>query len=160
MATKKDRVTINEYKSLKRRKNPGQTVSIRVKSEPLVHTFDEDELARGPAEAIRDVVADQIRAIDENAAQSTIAKRRREGRTGTRLFNDSGKLADELKVVKSGDTFETRVGPSRLTGATRDLVSRLFELVKIGSRDLMKDKTVREEVAKGKRKIISKGRKR
>ena len=96
--------------------------TVTVSGDSLVHNFDDVALGAGPAEAIRNVLRDKVRAIVAVAAPSTLANRQRAkaalqrgaswavkrysgGRTGTkepgqtvRLFNDSGRFADGLFV--------------------------------------------------------------
>lgn len=105
-----------------------------IKAEPILHDFNTLRLGRLPAEAIRDLVRRQIKAIGDFAALATREKRERAvgalergarwaqrrysgGRTGTtapntsgRKFNDSGRLADglELREVRTGEGEDSK----------------------------------------------------
>lgn len=132
---KQETIIINDYNgstiSQRARTNlKGKTTkrtSFEIKSEPIVHTFDDEALGRGPADALRDILSDQIKAISAIASESTrfnrfysqgkfvsgaMSKsdkaRYTGGRIGEkqpnqsdRLFNDSGRLADGLAVGKN-----------------------------------------------------------
>jgi hypothetical protein len=159
VTTKRNTVILNEYKS-RSGASSGRHRSISIKSEPLVHTFDDAELGRGPAEAIRAKVEREIRGITEQVAPSTQAKRRAKGILGTKLFNATGRLASGLTVRQDGQTFSTVAPQGRLTGEAPGLVEKLLELVAIRPADLLKDKGVREAIAAGPGVIIRKGRRR
>lgn len=156
MAIKQETIILNDYKKSPAR--AGRHRSVSIKSEPLEHTFDDAELGRGPAQAIRDKVAAEIRSITEQAAASTIAKRRRDGRTSTRLFNDTGKLAQGLRVEQDGETFATVAPSGRLAGETAGLLERLRGLVDVSARALAQDRKVREAIQAGPGLIIRKRR--
>jgi hypothetical protein len=112
-----------------------------IKAEPILHDFNGLRLGKAPAEAIRDLLRRQIKAIGEFAALPTRAKRERAvgalsrgadwakrrysgGRTGTtqpntsgRMFNDSGRLADGLEVRENREEerWTINVPANRLT---------------------------------------------
>lgn len=149
------RATYTINKSMRKTKGSN---SIEIKAEPLVHTIDDAELGKGPAEAIRDYVAAQIESIKDRASASTIAKRRRAGRLGTKLWNDTGALLKGLVVGKSGDSYQTRVTGDRLTGDTAKLAGELLAKIDISGPDLLRDKGVREAIAAGPGLMIRKKR--
>ena len=155
----KDRVIINDYSKYKSGRSRGR-VSVETTSEPLEHTFDPVKLGKGPAEAIKDAVAEEIRGITEQASANTIAQRRKAGRTGTKLFNDTGRLARGLAVKLVGSEYQTVAPKDRLTGLTGELAAELVELVDISGKDLVKDRAVRKEIQAGPGLIIRKMRKR
>ena len=144
-------VILNGYKKTK---GPG----ISVKSQPLVHTFDHKKMGKGPAAAIRDVVERAIKSISEEASAGTISKRRRAGRMGRQLFNDTGKLARALFVAEKGEAFETRAPADRLRDLPADVLARLFDVAAIKPKDLVKDKAVRAAIKASARSIIVKKR--
>lgn len=96
--------------------------SFEIKSEPLLMDLDELNLGRGPAEAIRDLIKDQINGIAVRASKATLAARERAaaafsrgeawalkryggGRIGAmapnqsdKLYNDSGRLRESIYV--------------------------------------------------------------
>lgn len=111
-------------------KKSGKTTkrtSFEIKAEPIVHTFDDQALGRGPAEALKGIISEQIKAISASATTKTLQnrtysqlhfpsqlsksdkKRYTGGRIGAlepnqpggKLFNDSGRLADGLAVGKN-----------------------------------------------------------
>lgn len=132
---KQETIILNDYNgstiSQRKRTNlKGKTtsrVSFEIKSQPMVHTFDDEALGRGPAEALREIIGDQIRDIREVALKSTRDRRKSAqkafkanamgdadqkryagGRIGelepnqtVRLFNDSGRLGGNLAVGKN-----------------------------------------------------------
>ena len=101
-------------------RKPRYTVEVR--SQPLLIDLDEYMLGAKPAEAIRGIVADQIRHISEVASAATLAQRAKAatqfsaglpsalkrysgGRIGPmapnqsdKLFNDSGRMAEGVFV--------------------------------------------------------------
>ncbi len=114
--------------------------SFEIKSEPLLHDLDELNLGRGPAEAIRDLIKDQINGISVVASKATLAARARAaaafangerwamkrysgGRIGAmapntsdKLFNDSGRLRESIFVSPNmtDAVYTVNVAASRL----------------------------------------------
>ena len=134
-------VILNDYKSTK-----GKTISQEVKTELIEIDLDAEELAKGPAEAIKDAVADAIKGISKNASKSTLSSRRRLGITGTKLFNATGKLLRGLKVVKNKGSYETVAPSGRLSGDEAKLVPLLFEEADLDGKDLMGERGVKKAV--------------
>lgn len=120
-------------------------MTIEIVSEPLVCQFDEVQLGHGPAEAAAQVLAEKVRAIQEDAAPSTILTRKAQenayarGETwatkrfgGPRLgsmppnpgsyrkFNHSGTLADSFtaKENKTEKSWTVNVAANRLDPRT------------------------------------------
>jgi hypothetical protein len=115
--------------------------TMTIKAEPILHNFNGLKLGKAPAEAIRDLLRRQIKAIGEFAALPTREKRERAvdalsrgadwarrrysgGRTGVtppntsgRKFNDSGRLADGLEVRENLEeqSWTINVPANRLT---------------------------------------------
>lgn len=156
---KKDVIILNDYKA-QNRKLSGGRVGVKVTAEPLIHDFDAQKLAHGPAQAIRDRVEKAIKSITEPSAASTIARRRRAGISGSKLFNATGRLARGLFVAEAGDGYETRAPADRLTGLPRDVVSRLFEVAGISAKELVKDRDVRKAIELTPGVMIRKGRRK
>lgn len=129
--------------------------SVSIRSEPILHAFDNLPLGRGPAEAIADVLRDKIGGVAATASPSTLLYRRRArdafergakwarkryagGRTGAmppgqtdRLFSDSGRLAKTIAVRenKVEGTWTVNVAANRFSTQTfteQDL-SRMVE---------------------------------
>lgn len=167
-------ITINESFEAK-----GAHSSVTVKAEPIEHTFDEDALGKGPAQAIAQAIRDGIKAITQQASAATIVKRREAAKalargaawaveryrgrppTGsTALFNDSGRLADIVVSLVSGEwmiaTQPDRLNPQKLdegaTGVQR-MIERLRELVP-ALRDPLADGRVRRAIEDAARSII------
>jgi hypothetical protein len=91
--------------------------AIEIRSQPLLYDLDEMQLGQGPAEAIRNLISDQIRLISQPVKRSTLrfrakakeafargeswAKKRYSGGrigsmapgAGSHMFGDSGRLA-------------------------------------------------------------------
>lgn len=164
MATKQETIILNDFGSvmskLRRRTTSRGTksrVTLEIKSEPLVHVFDDVALGSGPANAIRDVLERSIKAIGQMSALETRKRRARAqidfrtnpggskwlkkrysgGRIGPkepnqtfRLFNDSGRLAEGLFVRQNPReaTFTVNVPANRFTDATRHLIPQLISL--------------------------------
>ena len=80
-------------------------------ADPITIEIDEDELARGPAEAIAGAVSDAIVAIATPAAPATVARRRRDGSTSKHLFYASGTLAQGVKATPASDGGYNIVAP-------------------------------------------------
>ncbi len=87
---KQETIVLNDYRdsSISRRIRTSRSaktgkvtkknrVTFEIQSEPLIHTFDDEALGRGPAEAIRDIIEKQIKAITQFASPNTIARRNR-----------------------------------------------------------------------------------
>lgn len=149
---KRDTIIINRYP----KGRAGKHSSVTVESEPLTINLDAADLGKGPAEAIKGKVQREIRGITAHAASSTIAKRRREGRSGSRLFNDTGKLAAGLEVRQTGDLYETVAPRDRL--GDPELIARLAEEADIGASDLVKDRKVRDAIKDSAEGMVKKGR--
>jgi len=125
---------------------PGELASVTVQSERIEHTFDEQALGEGPAEAIRDAIARQIRAVTAAASPATVAKRQS---GSTRLLNDTGRLVRELAATPAADGSWNIVAPPGLRdpstyGAT---LEKLRELV-LAARDPTTAPEVRAAVEK------------
>lgn len=120
-------------------------MTIEIKSEPLVHVFDEVQLGHGPAEAAAQVLAEKVRGISEEVAPETAltrkyqesayqrgeswAKKRFGGpRLGERApnpnslrkFNHSGTFADSIvaRENKTDKTWTVNVAANRLDPRT------------------------------------------
>lgn len=164
---KQTTIVLNDYSgsSISQRKRTnlkGKTtkrVSFEIKSEPIVHTFDDEALGRGPADALKEIISEQIRAISTNASTKTLLNRRYSqdafhegmgatdkkrytgGRIGAKepnrspkLFNDSRRLAEGLAVGKNRQAAGERdwvvnVPANRFTEHTSHLAKQLFALV-------------------------------
>ena len=163
---KQETVILNDYSgsSISRRKRTnlkGKTtnrVSFEIKSEPIVHTFDDEALGMGPAVALKEILSEQIKGIMQVASRETLRRRKSAklnfghpsksdkkrytgGRIGAkkpdqtvRLFNDSGRLADGLSVRKNRQAAGERdwvvnVPINRFTDDTADLAKQLASLV-------------------------------
>ena len=147
MAITQDVIVINEGFQERRRTTGAGTKSrytLTVTAEPIIHDFSEEKLGQGPAEAIRDAIIKQIKAIGEVANLATIKRRKQAtdalargvssavkrysgGRTGTkapsgsvRLFNDSGRLADGIFVRQNTEekNWTINVPANRLDPST------------------------------------------
>lgn len=118
--------------------------SIEFRAEPILHDFSIQALGQGPAEAIRDLLTQRIKAIGQVASPSTILARKSAetalaagkswatrryagGRTGRknpgqsdRLFNDSGRLAEGLEVRenRTDGNYTINVPANRLDPST------------------------------------------
>jgi hypothetical protein len=197
MATKQETIILNDYGSgsglsgaIRRRTSAkGKTtdrVSVNIKSEPLVHTFDDAALGAGPAAAIRDAFEAAIKGITAIASPSTIARRNHArqalangtapksivkrysgGRTGTkppktsvRLFNDSDRLSEGLFVRQNPReaSWTTNVPANRFTGDTQHLLGELFDLIgdKISPRALLDHPDVSKEIRASLEQILQK----
>lgn len=114
--------------------------SFEIVSEPLLHDLNELNLGRGPAEAIKDLIKDQINGISVTASKATIAmrikaraalergeswatKRYAGGRIGImppgvsdKLFQDSGRLRESIFVSPNltDATYTVNVAANRL----------------------------------------------
>jgi len=128
------KVTINESFSAR-----GEHTSVEVKAETVTVDLDERALGAEPARALKDAIARGIRGITELATRATLRRRKAEHppSSGTRLFNDTGRLASGLTVdVASDGTWNIAAPPDRLDpskfrdlGAFERMRQRLFELV-------------------------------
>ncbi len=142
-----DSVVINDgfakLRRGRRRKNGTRgkgRVTIEVKSEPLLHVFDDRAVGQGPAEALKELIVEGIKAISEDASAMRQRYRRyakrafdrgarwaqREysgGRTGstppqdneTRAFNFSGRLLNLAVRLNSDDAFTINVPANRFS---------------------------------------------
>lgn len=187
MAIKQETIILNDYSpgsgltsSIRRRTSAkGKTtdrVSVEIKSEPLVHVFDDVALGAGPAQAIRDAFEAAIKGITAIASPSTIARRNRArealangtadkatvkrysgGRTGAkppkksvRMFNDSDRLSEGLFVRQNPreGNWTTNVPANRFTGDTAHLLKDLFDLIgdKISPQALLRHPGVNKEI--------------
>lgn len=184
MATKQETIIINDYgpnsTAIRRRTSAkgkvSQRTSINIKSEPLVHTFDDVALGSGPAEAIRDAFEAAIKGITDFAKPSTIARRNyarqalaagtagktitkrysggkiglKPPTTSARLFNDSNRLSEGLFVRQNPreKSWTTNVPANRFTDETRHLVGQLFDLIgsKISPKALLANPRVNKEI--------------
>jgi len=154
-----DVIVLNDFGFEERRRTTSKGTSSRftvtIKSEPLVHVFDERQLGKGPAEAIREVLWKGIRGIEEFAALATVKRRERArralaagtgsavrrydgGRTGrkepgqtVRVFNDSGRLADGLEVRENvtEKSWTVNVTKNRLTPIDFGTQAQLLAMV-------------------------------
>lgn len=127
--------------------------SVSVRADGIEHLFDPRALGDGPARAILEHVREQIRGITETVSPATRERRQDAGRSGTRRYNDTGKLVKELTLRQDGDSYQT-VSPERLAGRQSYLVERLLELVDIAGRDLMRARKVRAAVEGSVRELI------
>lgn len=155
----KNTVILNDYNGRKGKIGKGR-VSVEVTAEPLIHNFDEKKLGKGPAEAIRDAVEKAIKTISEQAASSTLAKRRAQGISSSKLFNATGRLARFLRVAETRDGYETRSAPDRLVRLPADVIRRLFETAEIEAEDLVKIREVKAAIQESVGVLVTKGRKR
>jgi len=111
-----------------------------IKSEPLLHDLSELNLGQGPAQAVADLIKDQINGISVRASNATLAMRKKAaaaftsgeswalrrysgGRIGAmapntsdKLFNDSGRLRESIFVRENmtDASFTVNVAASRL----------------------------------------------
>jgi hypothetical protein len=92
------------------------TTSIECKADKIEHTFNVTELGAGPANAIAEAIGRGIRNINEPA------------RSGRKLFNRSGHLADGI-TANAADDGEWSIVPPADRLQDPDLVTRLAELV-------------------------------
>jgi hypothetical protein len=99
-------------------------VGVIVEAEALEIETDELALLEGTADASSRAIAADIRAITAPVAEST---RRRADHPGTRLFNNTGALANGIEAVESGGAIEVRAPADRLEDDA--VASRLVELV-------------------------------
>ncbi len=157
--------------------------SVTIKAEPILINLDPVRLGQGPAFAIRDALRRSIKNIAAFAAESTRKRRERSarefarggasatrryagGRTGAtppnqsgRMFNDAGRLADNLEVRQTGEdgswivnVVANRLDPSTFTGAAYEaMVRRLMELAPVwrGGEQLLKEPDVVAAIRKG-----------
>ena len=72
-----------ELRRTSKRGKVSKRVSVEIESTPLVHTFDDMRLGRGPAEAIRDALTEQLKAIGLQVSRATRARRERWLRDGS-----------------------------------------------------------------------------
>lgn len=170
------------------RTSPAGSTAVRytvtIEAEPVLHDFSAEALGKGPATAIRDLLSRLTKEISARASPATIAKRANAaaslargdastvarysgGRTGLkapgaaspdRLFNDSGRLADGLAVMRNPeeDAWTINVPANRLDprtfsggeGAMARMFARLVELVPEwgGGQALLQHASIREAI--------------
>lgn len=187
--TKKETVVLygyNESKITRRTRiskagKKSSRISIDIEATPVVHSFDEAKAGKGVAEAIVELLREQIEAISVNAKPETVARRNRYvanhstangqkrysggriGNTppvhGTKLFGDSGRLAKGLylRFVRSANEFTTNVPANRLRGPTEHLAKRLAQLLPAlrNPRSIITDSRVSEAIGKTLEDMIS-----
>lgn len=137
-----------------------------VRSETITVTIDPDELGDPVAKAIRVVIRDAIKAIQETAQPSTLARSARSTKDGRqrrtpRLFNATGKLVDELGLRRDSEGKWSIGAPrERLEGHTDRLLERLVDLVPVLKRPLMifRDPRVRAAQVKSAGSMFKKAR--
>ncbi len=139
-----DILTVNDYNGLHRSvsKSGKARYSISIRAEPVLVNVDPRSLTRGPAEAIAKHLRDSILGITAEAAPFTRAYRERAakainegadwalkrysgGRMGTalpnrssKLFNDSRRLVESIKVGPTKDGWAVNVAANRLDPTT------------------------------------------
>jgi hypothetical protein len=164
MAVTQETIILNEFGFAERRRTTGASgkpksrFTVSIKADAIPHLFDAQELGRGPAEAIAQVIRDQIKAIGETASLGTQFARKAAakafaagkewavarysgGRTGAtppkggdKLFNDSGRLADGIYVQAVKDESWTinvpanRFDPSTFNGGVAALTAMVERL--------------------------------
>jgi hypothetical protein len=157
--------------------------SVSILAKPVLVDFSAIRLGRAPALAIRDTLRTSIRNIGTFASQETRDRRQRAsrelaaglpgamrryagGRTGVtppnqtgRLFNDSGRLAENLEVRQTGSNGEwivnvtaNRFDPTTFTPAQfQAMIARLMQLAPAwrGGQDLLRDPAVVKAISEG-----------
>lgn len=141
-----DVVVLNDFggSSVERRtrKSGKARVSVTIKSEPLLHNFDNVELGRGPSEAIAKWLRERVAGIGEQASPATIERRKRAvaelakgdatatkrysgGRTGhttpgqsSTLWNDSGRFANGIVARRVEGAWVVNVPANRFDAST------------------------------------------
>lgn len=123
-----ERIRINEPRTVVAGK-----VTVTTRSRPIEHVFDEPALGESVARAIRDAIAEGIRAISQVATPATLkfraAARRavargapwaearypggREPAESDRLFNDSGELAGDLQLEQANGAWQVAAPADR-----------------------------------------------
>lgn len=98
--------------------------TIDIKSEPIIHLFDDRMLGAGPAEAIKTVIQEGIRSITESVAPATTAYRERASRAFRRGANWA---VERYKPKRLKGTFEPGlVSPSRKFNDSGQLAEGIF----------------------------------
>jgi hypothetical protein len=141
-----DVVILNDFgvSSVERRtrKSGKSRVSVTIKSEPILHSFDNVELGRGPSEAIAKHLRERVAGIGEQASPATIARRKRAlkalsqgdanaekryggGRMGltppaqfTTLWSDSGRFAAGIVAGRVEGAWVVNVPANRFDAST------------------------------------------
>lgn len=142
---RQERIFLNDFRELTRTSKKGKVtrrVSIEIKSEPLLHTFDDFLMGSGPADAIKDAIAKGIKNVTKIVSPATLVKRKwaqgaRAKKTNTykrrylrgrkttlaepqvgavRWLNDSGKMAKGIFVRQNRNqaTYTINVPAARL----------------------------------------------
>lgn len=130
MSSRTKTIVTNDYAKPKAGRKRART-SIEVKSTPLVHVFDDTAIAVDVAKAIRSKVEKSIKAITETASKGTLKRREYARRklgstsTSTRLFNDTGRLAEGLEIKQERGTFTTNIPADRFNERGGELVAKL-----------------------------------
>jgi LPS sulfotransferase NodH len=139
-----DVLVLNQGYEFKTSKTGKVRTVVLVQSEPLVYSFDDKTIARGPAQAIADTMRRKIEDVSEEAAPATLAYRKRAakalaegkawavkryagGKTGltppaqtTQALHDSGRLAKSIVANwHEGDqVWRVNVAANRLDPTT------------------------------------------
>jgi len=104
------------------------SVGVTITAEPLEIVIDETELGRIPADAIARAISAGIENIAAQASAATIAKRRAQGISSTKLFNATGELSRGIRSDFTPDgAYEVSAPADRLQDP--DVAARLVELV-------------------------------
>jgi hypothetical protein len=123
------------------RANSTTRYTIEVKSQPILHAFDDTLLGAGPANAVKDLIYSQIKHITEPASRATQKRRQSDylafnrgdeealrkysgGKIGPMapnpdsktMFNNSGRLAESIAVMqnRTDATYTINVAKNRL----------------------------------------------
>lgn len=152
----------------------GSNVRMTIKAEPITFELDPIVVGEEPAHAMRDAIADGIRAITASASTATQVYRdkarkavargaawateRYEGRaapTGSRLFNASGELANGVQLQRTAQGYEvTAPHLDPHGGDAASMVERLRSLV-AALRDPFSDPRVMAAVEKALAKVAT-----
>lgn len=132
-----DKLTLNRGRTV-----PGRHRGRTVIADELEVETDETDLVKGPAEAARDQIAAEIRAISEPVKPATA---RRSDRIGSRMFNNTGTLARGIAIVEDKGAWNIVPPANRLQrGEEGDaMTKRLAELID-SIRDPMRSTRVRD----------------
>ncbi len=96
-------------------------MTIEIQSEPIVHVMDSLQLGHGPAQAAARALADRVRAISQNVAESTQVTRARQeqayaaGKPWARRRFGGPRLGErpprdgELRMFNHSDTFASSI---------------------------------------------------
>ena len=111
--------------------------SVEVESDTVDFELDSVKLAQPIADAMRDAIADGIRAITETS---------RDGKH--KLFNRTGALVEGLRVERDGDAFVILPPSDHFTGPNAAaLLTKLVDLVPAIA-DPLSSQRVKDELAK------------